>query len=219
MAIELEVDETDVKNVIKTLENMLNDLDSFVDDTMKEIADEGSKYLTKRYQQGVEDPNLGEPIVMYSKVDNTYKLQSIGRGIVYREFGTGDEGERNPHVAKNKFKLKDYNSGGTITNIDLITNKETLEALKGAGVTSGNFWIYKNNSVRSNGSTYLTDKQKISRASLLINHASDFTATQGVRSGQEMWDTRNELIKNIIPKVGKKRGKEFCEKFKYAIKK
>lgn len=219
MTTNIEVDETNIKDVINAFEDIVNNLDSFVDETVREIVDEGSTYLNKRYQQSIDDENLGEPVVMYSKIDDGYEIRAVGRGMIYREFGTGDKGERSPHEAKKNFRLNQYNSGGTITNIDLITNKKILQTLHEEGVTTGNFWIYKRGSTRNDNVGQMSDEQKKSRVKVLINHVNEYIVTQGAPAGQEMWDTRNKLIKDIIPKIGKKRGKELREKFENAIKK
>jgi len=190
--INVEIDETNVKSVINAFEDMLNNLDSFIDDAMKEIVSKGNTFLDAQYVSRVKDPNITDISTDWRKNDNEYVIEATGKDVIYEEFGTGDRGEESPHPNKSKYDLNDYNSGTFIMSVEDIGNQDLLDLLKSEGITSGKYWKY-----HKNGQTYLT---------------------QGVPAGQEMWDTRNYLIKEVIPKIGKKRGKELCEKFEKSIK-
>ena len=132
-------------------------------------------------------------MIYYEKMDNGYKLIAKGKDVIYEEFGTGDRGEDDPHPDKSKYNLNDYNSGYFIMSVEDIGNQDLLDFLKEEGITSGKYWSY-----RKNGERHFT---------------------QGVPSGKEMWNTRNEMIKNIIPKAKKELGVELLDKFENAIKK
>lgn len=198
MATDIVIDETNIKNVIKALKDMLKDVDDEVEKTMVEIVKKGESYLDAQYTTRLKDPNITDISTSWSKKDNEYELKASGKDVVYEEFGTGDRGEESPHSEKSifeeKYGLKKYNSGQYIRNVsDYDENSYTYDDLQEFGINSGKFWRYN-----KNGILYYT---------------------QGVPAGQEMWDTRNYLIKNVIPEVSKKRGEYICEKFKRAIEK
>lgn len=194
MATDIVIDETNIKNVIKALKDMLKDVDGEVEKTMVEIVKKGESYLDAQYATRLKDPNITDISTSWSKKGDEYELKAIGKDVIYEEFGTGDRGEQNPHPVKSKYNLNDYNSGQHIRNVsDYDENSYTYDDLQEFGINSGKFWRYNKNGV--------------------------LYYTQGIPAGQEMWDTRNYLIKNVIPEVSKKRGEYICEKFKRAIEK
>lgn len=194
MSVRINVDETNVKDVIKALQNMLNDVNKISDSALKEIASKGEMYLDAQYVSRFKDPNITDISTSFRKTSDGYALASKGKDVVYEEFGTGDEGASHPHPVKSNYNLNDYNSGEYIRNVsDYDENSYVYDDLQEIGIKSGKFWRYS-----KNGILYYT---------------------QGVPAGQEMWRTRNELIKSIIPDVGKKKGRELCEKFANSIKK
>lgn len=198
MATEIIVDETNVKDVIKALQSMLSDVDKIADEALREIVSKGETYLDARYVSRDKDPNISDISTSWKKDSDSYILEARGKDVVYEEFGTGDEGQAHQHpvksILKSKYSLKDYNSGAYIRDVsDYDENSYAYDDLQEMGITSGKFWRYM-----KDGTLYYT---------------------QGVRSGQEMWDTRNELINSIIPSIGRKKGRELCEKFATSIKK
>ncbi len=219
MAININVDETNIKNVITAFKDMLNNLDDEVDKAMIEVMTKGEGFLNAQYVSRVKDPNITDISTSWNKKDNEYELKSSGKDVIYEEFGTGDEGERQPHEAKKNYKLNKYNSGGTITDVSMIHDDAILNVLAEHGITSGKFWYYQLGDGGSFKAPQLNNEQKMNRARFLVNHASEVVLTQGVPAGQEMWDTRNYLIKNVIPKTFKRRSEYICEKFKRTVEK
>lgn len=215
----IEVDETNIRDVIRAFEDMLNDLDDDVNKGMVEVMSKGESYLEAQYVSRVKDLNITDISTSWSKKGNEYELKASGKDVIYEEFGTGDEGERQPHEAKKNYKLDKYNSGGTITDVSMIHDDAILNVLSEHGITSGKFWYYKLGNGGSFKAPQLNNEQKMNRARFLVNHASEVVLTQGVPSGQEMWDARNYLIKDVIPKTFKKRSEHICEKFKRTIEK
>lgn len=195
MAANVIVDETNIKDVIKALRELLNDVDKIANDTLQEIGKKGETYLDARYVTRFKDPNITDISTDSRKYHDGYVLEARGKDVIYEEFGTGDEGASHPHPNKSAYDLNDYNSGPQIKNVsDYDENSYIYDDLKDFGITSGHFWIYS-----KDGST--------------IHY------TQGVPAGREMWDTRNYLIKEVIPEVGKRKGREIREKFEKSIKK
>ena len=198
MTTNIEVDETNIKDVIRAFEDILNNLDKYAQKTSEKIIREGLKHLDNNYSKRFKDPNITDINTRYEKIDDGYELISEGKDVVYEEFGTGDEGETHPHDEKSTYEsqygLKKYNSGSYIRDVSSVEKGTyTYEDLQEIGITGGKFWQYE-----KNGTVYYT---------------------QGVPAGQEMWDTRNHIIKEIIPKAEKELGVELREKFEKAIKK
>ena len=187
------IDESNIQDVINAFKSIYNDIDKYVEKTDEKIIQESKKYLDKQYSSRLKDPNITDISTEYEKIDNGYKLIAKGKDVIYEEFGTGDRGEDDPHPDKSKYNLNDYNSGYFIMSVEDVGNQDLLDFLKEQGITSGKYWSY-----RKNGERHFT---------------------QGVPSGKEMWNTRNEMIKNIIPKATKELGVELLDKFENAIKK
>lgn len=185
------IDESNIQDVINAFKSIYNDIDKYVEKTDKKIIEESKKYLDKQYSSRFKDPNITDISTEYEKIDNGYKLIAKGKDVIYEEFGTGDRGEDNPHPDKSKYNLNDYNSGITIRPVNLLSQEKREEH----NLSSGKYWTYKK------------------------GESSDVEYTQGVPSGKEMWNTRNEMIKNIIPKATKELGVELLDKFENAIKK
>ncbi len=185
------IDESNIKDVINAFKSIYNDIDKYVEKTDEKIIQESKKYLDKQYSSRFKDPNITDISTEYEKIDNGYKLIAKGKDVIYEEFGTGDRGEDNPHPDKSKYNLNDYNSGITIRPVNLLSQEKREEH----NLSSGKYWTYKK------------------------DESGDVEYTQGVPSGKEMWNTRNEMIKNIIPKATKELGVELLDKFENTIKK
>jgi len=180
MAIQVNISLSDIKGVTKGLEALQSNLQKEIDEIMQEIAEKGQDYLDKQYQNALgKDPNI---LDLNSRIDKTtkgYNIVGFGKDVIYEEFGTGDEGENHPHPVKSEYDLNDYNSGAFILDVGDVGNQQLLDILAQNGITSGKFWRYRKNGVH---------------------------LTQGVPSGQEMWNTRNYLISEEIPKIIRKKG-------------
>ena len=188
------VDETNIKGIINALKDLYRDIDEESNKMLEEIVSKGEKYLNKQYATRIKDPNIDDISTSWNKKGNEYELRASGKDVIYEEFGTGDEGVSHPHPNKSEYNLNDYNSGSYIRDVSSVEKGTyTYEDLQEIGITSGKFWQYE-----KNGTVYYT---------------------QGVPAGQEMWDTRNYLIKEVIPEVAKKRGKIINDKLKNSIKK
>ena len=188
------VDETYIKGIINALKDLYRDIDDESNKMLEEIVSKGETYLNKQYASRIKDPNIDDISTSWNKKGNEYELRASGKDVIYEEFGTGDEGASHPHPNKSEYNLNDYNSGSYIRDVSSVEKGTyTYEDLQEIGITSGKFWQYE-----KNGTVYYT---------------------QGVPAGQEMWDTRNYLIKEVIPEVAKKRGKIINDKFKNSIKK
>lgn len=214
----------DIGKVVTALEELQRDMKKASEDLPKLLAEEGKNYLDRQY---AKSPNRNDPNINFSniktgieKTENGYKLYARGRDVLYEEFGTGDEGQKHQHPVKSKYKLDNYNSGGTILNVSEIRDDAILDVLRKNGINSGEFWFYnKNKTGSTNRSTQLTLEQKLNRAKYLINHGDEVYLTQGIPAGKEVWNTRNYLKSNkVVDKIVRKRGKEMYDKFIKAVK-
>ena len=87
MAADIEVNETNIKDVIKALQDLLNNIDKIADDTLQEIVKKGETYLEARYVTRFKDPNITDISTNWRKDSDGYVLEATGKDVVYEEFG------------------------------------------------------------------------------------------------------------------------------------
>lgn len=192
MSTQINVDLFDTKGLINALEWLYNNLDKQADEMMKELVKKGENHLDSRYISRFKDANISDISTSSGKTTDGYEIKAYGKDVIYEEFGTGDEGESHSHPVKGNYNLNDYNSGHYIRDVsDVVKGSYTEQDLQEIGITSGKFWLYKKDGI--------------------------LHYTQGVPAGQEMWDTRNYIIKEI-PNIAKKRGKIINDNFVRSIK-
>lgn len=195
MKTQITIDISDLKGLIKGLENLRDNISTETDKMLKEIAESGKKYLDRQYSGMNKDPNIEDISTKIEGSKNSYNLIAYGKDVVYEEFGTGDEGEKHQHPMKSKYSLNAYNSGTKIRNVDdYDKNSYIKDDLEEIGINSGKFWIYS-----KDGSDTLY-------------------YTQGVPSGQEMWNTRNYLLSKKTKDTIKKGAKKINENIIASIK-
>ena len=193
MSTQVTINVGNIKGLIKGLKSLRNNLESESDKLLKEIVDNGKKYLDRQYASMNNDPNIEDISTKIKGSKNNYELIAYGKDVVYEEFGTGDEGESHQHPMKSKYNLNAYNSGPKIRNVsDYDSNSYIKDDLERIGITSGKFWIYSKNDT--------------------------LYYTQGVPSGQEMWKTRNYLLSKKTKEIVKKGAKRINENLIASIK-
>lgn len=84
----------------------------------EEIADRLTSDITMKHAVFVGRLPITDPqdhdIAIYPEYLNNGQrlvLRVVGSQLIYDEFGTGDEGQRDPHPRKSEYNLNDYNSG------------------------------------------------------------------------------------------------------------
>lgn len=97
--------------------NLLNEeiTDLSLNRVVNKLIKEGTN-VANDYVIGAPQASENQSVVI-SKILQNGKSGYIalrGEGAVYEEFGTGDEGQNDPHPMKNNFNLNPYNSGPTI---------------------------------------------------------------------------------------------------------
>lgn len=126
-----------IDNLIKSLNNLSKTLKKMPTEVTNKIGELGLEILNEKYSQRKQDVNITDIHTSLRPGDNKCDILSQGKDVVYEEFGTGDEGTRDPHPDKSKYNLNDYNSGKYIRN----ANEHSAEH----GITSGKYWTYKKN--------------------------------------------------------------------------
>ena len=193
MATQVEVDIFDLKSTISGLQWLYDNIEKQANEMLEEITKNGQKYLDSQYKGAtLKDPNITELFTDIKLGNNESEIIARGKDVLYEEFGTGDKGEDNPHPVKSKYDLNDYNSGSYIMDTRDNSNPHLDQFLATQGIYNGKYWTYKKDGVRY--------------------------YTQGVPSGQEVWNTRNYLIDTEIPKLAKERGKIINDNFIRSIK-
>lgn len=125
---------------IDALCNKLTSIAGKLDKMGKKIVDEASNLaideMTKNYQNSQYEE--GSETDFFQKGTETEKQVGMtGEQVIYTEFGTGTEGEMNPHPQKEEFSLNPYNSGKTI-------RRATKEVHDKHGIGQGElYWTYK----------------------------------------------------------------------------
>lgn len=127
-----------IKDLKQRLQTALESTKQVGNDIAQELANRCEtniqrNYASKEYRDGNDDWEVFQEKLE----DGHYKTGVRGSQVLYNEFGTGTEGERNPHPIKNEFKLNDYNSGSTIRPASATISQQT-------GIKEGElYWTYK----------------------------------------------------------------------------
>lgn len=79
---------------------------------LQEELTENYHNFVSSLQNDVQDRQ--DTIIYTEDLGDGYRVGITGHQVIYDEFGTGTNGELNPHPDKNKYPLNDYNSGKTI---------------------------------------------------------------------------------------------------------
>ena len=133
----IELNTRDINNLIKNLTDLQSNLSKLSKNISEKVAKEGLSTLNNYYASREITPNSTDISTSVEETQTGYKIIARGKDVIYTEFGTGDEGEQNPHPDKNKYNLNDYNSGKYIRNVN--SNNEKLKEL---GITSGKYWTF-----------------------------------------------------------------------------
>ena len=177
---------------LKDLENEISKMSSKMDLAAKQITDELANYGLEEMQKIYDSYGYlsfgSEPNTFYIEDDKNGGKNVVMEGpqAIYEEFGTGTEGEQNPHPIKSNFKLDDYNSHKVpIGTIRRAKKKDVDEAGKqGLDLQIGEwFWTFRNN-------------------------VGDIVYTKGTPAQKEGYDSMNktyehspEVIKKIMKEV------------------
>lgn len=104
---------SDIDLLLENVKLFAEDMDIVGEKVVTQLVTSGEGYAKF---QNILAPQSGlEKSEVVSEVDGSAGFVALyGSNAVYDEFGTGDEGENDPHPLKNYFGLNPYNSGPTI---------------------------------------------------------------------------------------------------------
>ena len=135
----MRVDTKDIDDIINRLNNLSSNINKLKTDLPRAIGEEGLSYLNSLYASKPKENDTDDITTSIKDYDNGCYIIAKGKDVLYEEFGTGDEGEKNPHPERLD-GLKGYNTGPTIRNVN-----PDNPALKSRGITSGKYWTYEKN--------------------------------------------------------------------------
>ena len=128
---------TDVNPVVR-IKNLIEELDytkttlqeSTCENIVERLCNEGYT-IASEVVATMPSSNSERSVVQKPEINGTSgELALVGKGAVYDEFGTGEEGADNPHPMKSQFPLNPYNSGYWVSrNINPFTGRH--------------YWIYE----------------------------------------------------------------------------
>lgn len=132
-----------IDDLMKRLTDLSKDLKKMPNEIVNELGEIGLDKLNEKYSQRKKDANITDINTSIRPSENRCDILSQGKDVIYEEFGTGDEGSKDPHPDKSRYNLNDYNSGKYIRD----ANERSAEH----GITSGKYWTYE-----KNGTIYYT---------------------------------------------------------------
>ena len=182
----------DIDNLIKSLTDLQSNISKLSKNISEKVAKEGLSTLNNYYASREITPNSTDISTSVEETRTGYKIIARGKDVIYTEFGTGDEGEQNPHPDKNKYNLNDYNSGKYIRDVSVLM--DSIDR----GLSS------ENEEVRSKAERKAS---KVSSSKLLNKYWTYKSAdgeiqyTSGQPAGLQMFNTANDLRTKIIPKI------------------
>lgn len=127
-----------IDSAIQTLNKLKNTLDKENDNMLKDLAEQ-TVDKAKEFYAEVKFKSNNTPEFNYRKTEKGYQMYARGESLLYDEFGTGDEGQSQPHKLKGQFDLNDYNSGRTIRPASMLSKEKQSKT----GIKSGLYWTYQ----------------------------------------------------------------------------
>lgn len=114
----IQLTEASVKDAIERLKTFRSNIKVANEDIVSNLVDSGHEYANYYNSLMTFATGKNNTTVIPSKdLNGTESRGSValtGEDAVYYEFGTGDEGQNDPHPIKDRFGLNPYNSGPTI---------------------------------------------------------------------------------------------------------
>ena len=111
--ITINISSKEIEGLIQKLDNWKSLMEKAAENSVDEAAEYGLKQIQLNYNNFPYKANTGMDFFK-SGSKSEKKVGMRGQQALYQEFGTGTEGELDPHPMKNEFNLNPYNSGKTI---------------------------------------------------------------------------------------------------------
>lgn len=113
--MKIELSTSSVNEALKKVDFLKDSIEVANEEVVIQLLDKGAQVAN---QLNASAPQSGlDKSVVYTKINDSKDKGEIGlkgNSAVYDEFGTGTEGQNNPHPMKNNFGLNPYNSGPNI---------------------------------------------------------------------------------------------------------
>ncbi len=149
------LNQKELKKMAKKLDNVANALEKAETKVVDDLAEVAFDKILNNYKRSKKEPT--QSMVFFKRgTKNEKYIGMSGTQAIYSEFGTGTMGERSPHLKKQQFSLKPYNSGKTIRAMyhsEIDSEDEIDEDPEKAKIPQGElYWTYQDD----NGKTHYT---------------------------------------------------------------
>lgn len=222
----MKIDKTGLNNFLSKLNRLQNSSDSITSKIVDKIADNGVSILNDKYNDIDYDISNNQiPSVYKDPISNTNaKIIAQSPQIMYIEFGTGNIGRDTADTAlvskKSELGLNDYNSGSKIKdNVPILVSNSASGRNKYKKVKG---WYRPTSTLspteRANYEYWLSGIENdipngTKRYYFAKKRAYKYThGSEGIRAGQQMFDTAREL-QNTSKEIAKKIIKEELNKW------
>lgn len=146
----------------------INTLKTNLKETETKIKDDLANYTKTEIDNNISSTQFkdGNDDVKTFIENNGKKIKVGMRGsqVLYNEFGTGTQGENNPHPLKSNFGLSGYNTGKKIRKASVKVNENT-------GIPIGTkYWTYKNKQGETVFTTGIPAGKQVFNASISLRN-------------------------------------------------
>ena len=165
--INISLNSKDINNAIKEINNWSSEIKRAAQKSIEDLAKLGKQEAENNYNSKPYQASTGMNFGINNEGLNRKEVYMSGPQAIYEEFGTGTEGENNPHPEKDGKGLNDYNSGPTIRPAKkaLYTTRDHKKIGEGEL-----YWTY-------------------------VDESGKVIYTQGIPAGKEMYDSMKTVVK------------------------
>lgn len=136
--INVKLSNQDLNDLLKKINNLKSNLKKSETKIKNNLADYAKNEIDNNISSTQFKDGNDDVKTFIENHDNKVKVGMRGSQVLYDEFGTGTQGESNPHPLKNNFGLAGYNTGRKIRKASVKVNEKT-------GIPIGTkYWTYKN---------------------------------------------------------------------------
>lgn len=136
--INVKLSNQDLNDLLKKINNLKSNLKESETKIKNNLADYAKNEIDNNISSTQFKDGNDDVKTFIENHDNKVKVGMRGSQVLYDEFGTGTQGESNPHPLKNNFGLAGYNTGRKIRKASVKVNEKT-------GIPIGTkYWTYKN---------------------------------------------------------------------------
>ena len=110
--MKIELSTSSINEVLRKVDFLKDNINVATEEVVIQLVNKGGQVATQ-LNASAPQSGLTKSVVYAETTEHNNKgyIALIGDSAVYDEFGTGTEGQNNPHPMKNNFGLNPYNSG------------------------------------------------------------------------------------------------------------